>query len=100
MLLHRSSGPRFYFFDDDDASNNDMLERDAEQFALDALISDREWGECMSRVTPNDQSVRSDAARLAVVENIVAGRIRRESVDSSFLGEFVGDGTVLSQFDV
>ena len=99
VFLHLSSAPRFDFFDDDDASSDDMLERDAERFALDTLIAADEWVECTSLQTLNDQAVRKDATRLSVGVSIVAGRIRRESGDYSILSEFVGEGAVRSQFD-
>lgn len=100
VFLHLAPTHGFDFFDDDDTSIDDILEREAEEFALDTLIAPDEWHRCTSRVTLNDQAVRMDAARLAVGASIVAGRIRRESGDCSILSEFVVDVDVRKQFDL
>ena len=99
VYLHLSSAARFDFFDDDDSPINDMLERQAEKFALDTLIAPREWDECSLRIPLNDEAVQMVAARLSVGTSIVAGRVRRESEDYAILSEFDGEGDVCSQFD-
>ncbi|MCY4127802.1 MAG: helix-turn-helix domain-containing protein [Gammaproteobacteria bacterium] len=99
VFLHLSSNRGFDFFDDDDASIDDMLEREADEFALDTLIAPHEWDACVSRVTRTEQAVQMDAARLSVGASIVAGRIRRESRDYSILSQFVGDSGLRSQLN-
>ena len=86
------------FFDDDEATSYDNVEREADRFALNNLISDEEWGRCLSRFSATEAAVRRDAERLGVHASIVAGRIRRELSDYSVLGGLVGQNMVRSQF--
>ena len=86
------------FFDDDEATSSDKVEREADRFALMNLISDEEWGRCLSRFSATDEAVRRDAERLGVHASILAGRIRRELGDYTVLGKLLGQNMVRSQF--
>ena len=78
------------FFDDDEATSSDEVEREADRFALMNLISDEEWGRCLSRFSATEELVRRDAERLGVHASILAGRIRRELSDYTVLGKCLG----------
>lgn len=98
IFRHLAIGLRFDFFDEGDAALTDDLEREADAFALDTLISSHEWDQCLSRFVLTEQAVRLDAERLGVGASIVAGRIRKERDDYTILNSLVGLNEVRAQF--
>lgn len=99
VFRHLAEGLRFDFFDEGDAALTDTLEREADAFALDALIPSAEWDQCLSRFVLTEEAVRIDAARLRVGASVVAGRIRKERGDYTLLNSLVGQGAVRAQFE-
>ena len=95
VFLHLNRG--MDFFDDGEASSRDSIEREADRFALTNLISDQEWGRCLSRFSATEQAVRMDAERVGVHASIIAGRIRRELGDYKILGRLLGQDMVRRQ---
>lgn len=99
VFLHLFDGLRFDFFDEAEASDSDSIEDQADRFALDWLIPNDAWDECLSRFALSEEAVRIDAEKLGVHPSIVAGRIRRERGDYTILSELVGQGEVRRQFE-
>jgi len=87
------------FFDEDGTDANDTLEREADQFALDTLISPHDWNLCLSRFALTDEAVKIDAEKLNIHPSIIAGRIRKERKDYTILNKSIGQGKVRHHFE-
>lgn len=99
VLLHLMDGLRYDFFDEEGTTGNDKVEREADQFALDSLIPEGKWDECLSRFALSEEAVQIDAKNLGIDASIIAGRIRKERGDYTILTSLVGQGQVASQFE-
>ena len=99
VFLHLKGGEVYDFFDEDDAWSGDRIEREADRFALDTLISVEEWKRCLSRFTLTEKAVRADADRIGIHPSILAGRIRRERNNYTVLTELVGQWHVRREFE-
>jgi HTH-type transcriptional regulator/antitoxin HigA len=99
IFLHLRDGLRYDFFDEEEASGEDKIEQEADQFALDSLIPEAKWNECLSRFALSEESVQIDAQNLGIDASIIAGRIRRELGNYTILTSLVGQGQVASQFE-
>lgn len=88
------------YFDDEDNGVDDSIEREADQYALNALIPEKDWNRCLSRFTVSAKAVEADASRIGIHPSIVAGRIRRESNNYTILNELVGQNAVRRLFEV
>ena len=99
VFLHLFNGLRFDFFDDESASDSDSVEAEADKFALDALIPETLWEQCLSRFALSEESVKIDAENLGIEPSIIAGRIRKELNNYTILNELVGQGRVRGQFE-
>src|SRR5262249_27718573 len=78
IFLHLFDGLRFDFFDEESADDSDAIEAEADKFALDALIPEDLWDQCLSRFAISEEAVRIDAETIGVDPGIIAGRIRKE----------------------
>ena len=99
VFLHLMEGIRYDFFDEEGTTENDKIEREADQFALDSLIPEGKWDECLSRFALSEEAVQIDAKNLGIDASIIAGRIRKERHDYTILTGLVGQGQVASQFE-
>jgi HTH-type transcriptional regulator/antitoxin HigA len=99
VFLHLMVGVRYDFFDEEGTTGNDTVEREADQFALDSLIPEGKWDECLSRFALSEEAVQIDAKNLGIDASIIAGRIRKERGDYTLLKNLVGQGQVASQFE-
>lgn len=99
VFLHLMDGLRYDFFDEEETAGDDKIEQEADTFALDRLIPDAKWDECLSRFALSEEAVRIDAKNLGIEVSIVAGRIRKERGDYTILTDLVGQGQVASQFE-
>jgi HTH-type transcriptional regulator/antitoxin HigA len=99
VFLHLFDGLRFDFFDEENSSNNDSVETEADKFALDALIPEERWAQCLSRFALSEEAVRIDADNLDIHPSIIAGRIRKERDNYTILTDLVGQGEVRPQFE-
>lgn len=98
VFLHFGSGLADGFIDDD--LGNQLIstvEREADDFARNRLISDDLWKNSVVRFTTESESVIKFARRLNVHPAIVAGRIRNER-DFRLFPELVGSGQVRKLF--
>ena len=85
------------FFDEEGPSEGDRVELEADQFALNHLISDEAWDQCLSRFAMTEEAVRLDAEALGIDASIIAGRIRKEQGDYTILNNLVGQDRVRGQ---
>lgn len=86
------------FFDENDGAENDELEKEADQFALNKLIDPEAWELCLSRFLITRDSVCADAKKLNIHPSIIAGRIRKEKNNYSILQDLLGQGSVRAFF--
>jgi HTH-type transcriptional regulator / antitoxin HigA len=99
VFLHLFSALRLDFFDEEDGNGNDGIEREADKFALDRLIPEAAWKECLSRFALSKEAVLIDAEKLGIDPSIIAGRIRKERSNYQLLNELVGSGIVRAQLE-
>ncbi len=98
VFLHLFENLGLDFFDEDDCNNDDPMEQEADDFALETLIPPELWEQCLSRFSQTEESVRLDALNLDIHESIIAGRIRKESSNYSILNNLVGNGKLRPLF--
>jgi HTH-type transcriptional regulator/antitoxin HigA len=99
VFLHLFDGLHYDFFDEEGASDTDSIEAEADKFALDALIPEELWNQCLSRFALSEEAVRIDADALGIDPSIIAGRIRKERSNYTILNNLIGQGQVCSQFE-
>ena len=97
VFLHLYTSLKLDFFDEEDGSDGDGVEREADAFALDRLIPEATWKQCLSRFALTEEAVRIDAEKLGIDPSIIAGRIRKERNNYLILNNLIGSGTVRSQ---
>ena len=85
------------FFDDADVRSDDM-EREADEFALNALVPNKSWDNCLSRFSRSIETVQEEAKQLQIHASILAGRIRYEQENYKILNDAVGYGEVRRHF--
>ena len=99
VFLHLFGQLKLDFFDEEDDSESDEVERQADRFALDRLIPDAAWRQCLSRFALTEEAVLIDAEKLEIDPSIIAGRIRRERSNYTILNDLIGVGTVRAQLE-
>ncbi len=100
LFLHLFGGMRYDFFDeslDEITMSEDNIEQEADEFALNTLIPEDQWKQCLSRFSLSEKAVQLDAERLRVDESILAGRIRKEQSNYTILNGLIRSG-VREQF--
>ena len=99
VFLHLFDGRRFDFFDEESASDTDAIEAEADKFALDRLISEDLWDQCLSRFALSEEAVRIDAETIGIDPGTIAGRIRKERGNYTILNNLVGQDQVRSRLE-
>ena len=99
IFLHLFDGLRFDFFDEESAGDIDSVEVEADKFALDALIPNDLWDQCLSRFALSEEAVTIDAETIGIAPSIIAGRIRKERGNYTILNSLVGQGQVRLQLE-
>jgi len=99
IFLHLFDGLRFDFFDEEGGNEGDILEEQADKFALEALIPEVLWDQCLSRFALSEEAVKIDAERIGIDPSIIAGRIRKERGNYTILNDLVGLNQVRSQLE-
>ncbi|MGK9086644.1 helix-turn-helix domain-containing protein [Brucella intermedia] len=99
VFLHLFDGLRFDFFDEEGGNGGDAIEAEADKFALDALIPEALWDQCLSRFALSEEAVRIDAETIGIDPSIIAGRIRKERRNYTILNDLVGQDQVRSQLE-
>ncbi len=99
VLKHLAKGKNEGFIDDLKVPAKDQPEKEADEFAREHLIPQREW-ETFVRVRDFDhESVRRKAKKLMIDASILAGRLRMERNDFQMLTSLVGHGKLRSLFE-
>jgi len=100
VARHLGNGGEPLFVDDLDlrAKDDDQREREADEWAEEALIPKKEWDEHPAQDAPYPSNVLSLAQRVGVHPAIVAGRIRWRDRNYRILSQFVGNGEVRKHF--
>jgi HTH-type transcriptional regulator/antitoxin HigA len=98
VFLHLFDSLNMDFFDEGDIAEDDTLEKEADEFSLNSLISPEQWDLCLSRFSMSRESVLNDAENLGIHPSIIAGRIRKENSNYTILGELLGQGCVRKLF--
>jgi HTH-type transcriptional regulator/antitoxin HigA len=78
----------------------DRREREADQWAEEALVPADAWERSEARVKPTASAILRLAGEVGVHPAIVAGRVRYERRDYRLLSQFVGSREVRRQFGV
>lgn len=99
ISLHIFDSLQMDYFDEEGSGEGDLVEREADEFALEALISREAWDSCISRFSMTPESVELDAKRIGIHPSILAGRIRKESNNYHVLSELLGNGKVRCCFE-
>jgi HTH-type transcriptional regulator / antitoxin HigA len=100
VFLHLFDGLRYDFFDEEEGvTDTDTIESEADKFALDALIPEELWDQCLSRFALSEEAVRIDAETIGIDPSIIAGRIRKERGNYTILNNLVGYHQVRSQLE-
>jgi HTH-type transcriptional regulator/antitoxin HigA len=99
IFLHLFDGMHFDFFDEESANEKDSIEAEADKFALDALIPENIWDQCLSRFALSEEAVKIDAETIGIDASIIAGRIRKERGNYTILNTLVGQGQVRAQLE-
>lgn len=99
VFLHLFDGLRFDFFDEEGGNDGDAIEAEADKFALDALIPENLWDQCLSRFALSEEAVKIDAETIGIDPSIIAGRIRKERGNYTILNDLVGQNQVRSQLE-
>lgn len=94
VFLHLFDSLNMDFFDEEDNAEDDDLEKEADQFALNRLINPEMWDLCLSRFSMTREAVLMDASNLGIHPSIIAGRIRKERNNYTILTDLVGQGAV------
>lgn len=98
VFLHLFDGFHYDFFDEEGDSSGDRVEIEADSFALNSLIPDEAWDQCLSRFALSEEAVLLDAETLGIDASIIAGRIRKEQGNYTILSNLVGRDLVRAQF--
>jgi HTH-type transcriptional regulator/antitoxin HigA len=97
VMKHLGTNPGEGFLDTDiDSASENQIERDADQFALNAFITEEEWDKLGSLSLAYE--IRSAAKHLAIDQSIIAGRLRREAGDYRKHRALIGQGKVRKLF--
>ena len=73
--------------------DSDTIEAEADKFALNPLIPEDLWDQCLSRFALSEEAVRIDAEKIGIDPSIIAGRIRKERGNYTILNDLVGQGS-------
>ncbi len=98
VFLHLMDSLKFDFFDEEDSQDSDDIEKEADQFALDALIPEKQWELCLSRFAMTEEAILIDAENQGISPSVIAGRIRKDKNDYTLFNKLIGQGRVRSQF--
>lgn len=99
VFLHLFDGLRFDFFDEEGGNDGDAIEAEADKFALNTLVPEELWDQCLSRFALSEEAVKIDADTIGIDPSIIAGRIRKERGNYTILDDLVGRDQVRSQLE-
>jgi HTH-type transcriptional regulator/antitoxin HigA len=85
-------------FDDLDVKI-DGIEKEADMYALNALIPDELWRKSLVRFNPSNKTIINQAETLNVHPALLAGRIRKETGNYFLFNDLIGQGEVRKCFE-
>ena len=100
IYLHFDETGSEEFFDDLDIHEMDEIEKEADDFALEHLLPEKFWVNCLSRFSLDADTVREEARKFNVHSSIVAGRIRHEQKNYTILNDAIGHREVSNIFQI
>jgi HTH-type transcriptional regulator/antitoxin HigA len=99
VALHLCAGKYDTFYDDLNEKHTDKCEIEADEFASEALVPEKEWKASGLRRSSNAAAVYAFADRLRISPAIPAGRIRYEKKNYKIFNPLVGNGKVRCLFE-
>lgn len=99
VALHLDKGESDPFFDDLTSEHKNQAEKDADEFACEALIPKKAWKKARLSERCEPAKVRAFAEKLRINPAIPAGRIRFENDDYTLCSQLVGNGKVRRWFE-
>jgi len=99
VSLHLGTDRQEAFVDDVEASSRSTRERQADEFAANALVPAGKWRQSGLSANWSASAIIDFAKKLRIHPAIVAGRIRREQSDYKILWPLVGRGEVRVCFE-
>ena len=94
IFLHWGPLLRQGFVDEELEKADDGLEREANDFARNAIVPDEAWNGSFVRYSNSTDVLKEFAAKWSVHEALIAGRIRFERNDYRAFSDLVGSGDV------
>ncbi len=100
VVLHLGSLYNMIFDDlDKDAEGTDK-EKEADLFALNALIPDNVWKKSLVRFSPSNETIINQAKGFQIHPALIAGRIRRQTGKYFQFNDLIGQGEVRKLFNI
>lgn len=97
VVLHLGRDQLNGVFDDLDV-DTDGIEKEADDFALNALIPNEIWRKSLVRFSPSNKTIINQSESLGVSPALIAGRLRRETGKYHLFNDLIGQGEVRAQF--
>jgi HTH-type transcriptional regulator/antitoxin HigA len=97
LALHLST-PGDGFYDDLDTEDEDVAEKEADEFAREILVPRDLWQQSPARSLPSPEAAAHLADQLRIHPAIVAGRMQYESKNYRILRTLLGSGEVRKLF--
>jgi HTH-type transcriptional regulator/antitoxin HigA len=97
ILLHLNDDLKVIF--DDLDIHLDGIEKEADNFALNALIPDEVWRKSLVRFNPSTEMIINQSKLLNIHPALLAGRIRRETGKYYLFSDLIGQGEVRKCFE-
>jgi HTH-type transcriptional regulator / antitoxin HigA len=99
VVQHIATGKADLFLDDLKQGSTDKCEKEADDFALERLVSERDWQRFWQAGDYDVESVRREAKRLGIHGAILAGRVQRQKNDYQALSRIVNETKVRHLFE-
>lgn len=99
LKLHLNNNDDLVFFDDLDVDPTDDKEKEADEFAREALVPTAEWSKSPASKTRMPEAVKQLANKLNISPAIVAGKIQHKYKDFRVLKQMVGNKEVRVLFN-
>ncbi len=97
-ILHFRKGLEAGFFDQLEADSADKIEKEADLFASNILISEERWHRSTARIARKPSIIEAFAREVGIHPAIVFGRIRKEQENYAIFSNKLGRDTVRKQF--
>ena len=91
VKLHLPKAPEEIYLDDTESFDGAKVEREADEFALNTIISEKRWEEEVKHLTKAGE-IRSAAKQLGICPSIIAGRLRKHHNNYRIHRTLIGSG--------